>query len=87
MSKFDEAFCEPMSMSNGAHVVSGKYTREEAAGHFSDYIDYNVRPEALEKDRVIFGIPPDDIAEGDDIGECWYTCSNVEGSELVWTIG
>lgn len=87
MSKFDEAFSEPMSCSNGAYLISGEYTREEAAKAFSDYIDEEVSPEALERDRVRFGFPPESVEDGQDLGACWYTGASGKGSKEVWMIG
>jgi len=49
VSEFDEAFSEPMSFSNGSHVISGNYTREEAAKEFSDYFGEEVEPGSLEE--------------------------------------
>jgi len=87
MTKFDEAFSEPMSMSNNSYVLSGAFTREEAAKAFGEYIDYSVRPEALEQDRVRFGYPPEDVADGEDLGACWYTGASGKGSKEVWVLG
>jgi hypothetical protein len=87
ISKFDDAFSEPMSMSNDSYVLSGSFTREEAAKCFSDYIDYHVRPEALEVDRVRFGFPPANVADGEDLGACWYTGAKGKGTKEVWVLG
>ena len=87
MSKFDRDFSEPMSMSNGQYCLTGGYTREEAAKAFSDYVDEEVSPEALERDRVRFGFPPDSVEDGQDLGSCWYTGASGKGSKEVWIIG
>ena len=87
ISKFDETFSEPMCMSNGTYVISGSFTREEAAKAFSDYVDEEVNPEALDKGRVRFGFPPDDVEDGQDLGACWYTGASGKGSKVVWVLG
>jgi len=86
MSKFDEYFREPQYFSNGAYVLSGAITRNQAAELLAEYVDEEVNPESLESSRVRFGFPPDSV-EGWQDGACWYTGATGKGSKPVWVYG
>lgn len=87
MSKFKEAFSEPMSFSNGAYVVSGFIDKKLAREMISIEVDYGVNLEQIESGFVKFGFAPESIMElaGEN---CWYQCGeDKKGAQPVWIYG
>lgn len=89
MSKFDDQFSEPNYFSNGAYVISGKMSREDAAEMISEVllsdedIEEPIDPSSLKADRIRYGFAPSDVE--DMTGEaCWYTGARGRGSMPVW---
>ncbi len=86
--KFKEYFSEPQYFSDGTYVVSGEFSREEAAKLFADELGDEVLPEDLKEDRVRFGYPPEFVVDCDSLdGAIWYTGAAGIGSKPVWVIG
>ena len=84
MSKFEDAFSEPMHFSDGSYVISGKITIEEAAEEFSHYIGEEVAIEFIRPDRVRYGFAPEWVEDIDAGEACWYTGATGKGSQPVW---
>ena len=89
MSKFETAFSEPMTFSDCTYVLSGSYSKEEAAEVFSNYLGEDIKSESLEGDRVRFGFPPAAIAARGSLPKsCWYSgAGNGKGTKPVWVWG
>lgn len=88
MAKFNEFFKSPVGFSNCTTVLSGNYSREEAAEIFSEYFDEEVTPDMLDEDRVRYGFPPEHIEDREELAEgCWYTgAGNGKGTKPVWVV-
>lgn len=85
---FEEYFSEPNYFSDGTYVIDGSYSAEYAAKAFSEEIGEEISPEALEKDLVRFGFPPEFVEERESLGACWYTgAKKGKGSKPVWVLG
>jgi len=85
MGKFENIFDEPVSFSGKTYALSGEYSAEEAARIFSDYTGEYVRPNQLNKERVRFGFPPEDVEDRDELGSCWYTgAGSGKGTKPIW---
>ena len=88
MGKFEEVFSEPMSFSDGTYVISGEYSKEDAAEYMSEHLGEAIAPESLTGDRVRFGFPPEYVAEREELGACWFTgAGNGKGTKPVWVWG
>jgi len=88
MGKFEDRFNEPMQFSDNTLVLSGEYSREDAADIISNYIGEKVTPEQLENERVRFGFPPDFVEDSEELGACWYTgAGSGKGTKPVWVCG
>jgi hypothetical protein len=84
--KFDDYFAEPQYFTHGSYVVSGEYSREDAARLIAEETGEDVAPEDLKEDRVRFGFPPEDVIDCDPAdGPIWYTGAYGHGSKAVWT--
>ncbi len=85
--KFAEYFNGPQYFSHGAYVISGEYSREDAALLFSAETGATVAPDELTADRVRFGFPPESVAGYDSFdGAIWYTGASGKGSKPVWAL-
>jgi len=84
--KFDEYFSEPKYFSDESYVVSGGYTREEAASLIGKEAGVEVAPGQLKENRVRFGFPPDDVEDREKYDPVWYTGAAGRGSKLVWVL-
>mgnify|MGYP000511550447 CR=1 FL=1 len=85
MGKFEEVFEEPVYFSNGAYILNGNYSPEEAAIRFSDYIDEDIKPHMLHRDVVRYGFPPENVEDREAFCSCWYTgAKGGRGSKQVW---
>lgn len=88
MGKFEEQFNEPMTFSDGTYVISGEYSRKDAAEYISEYFGEEISPESLAEERVRFGFPPDSVEDREGMGACWYTgAGNKKGTKPVWVCG
>ena len=86
MSKFSEFFCEVQTFSDGSYVLSGSFSRIEAAEMFSKYFGEDIEPKSIETDRVRFGFAPDNV---EDMGgkPCWYTGAGTgRGTKAIWKV-
>jgi len=88
MAKFEDTFNEPIGFSDGSYVISGHYSVDEAAKMFSEDLGDDIKPDALRKDVVRFGFPPEFVEDGNELGACWYTgAKKGKGSKPVWVLG
>jgi hypothetical protein len=86
--KFEEYFKEPQFFTDDTYVVSGSYSREDAAVLLAETADEPVLPEHLREDRARFGFPPEHIVDCDAAdGAIWYTGASGVGSKPVWVLG
>lgn len=87
--KFDEYFAEPRHFTNDTYVVSGEYSREDAATLMAEAADEpDVTPDDLREDRVRFGFPSEDVMDCYHAdGPIWYTGAGGRGSKPVWVLG
>lgn len=88
MGKFEEQFSEPNTFTDGTYIISGEFSREDAAEYISEWFGEDIRPEALRAERVRFGYPPESVEDREGLGACWFTgAGNGKGTKPVWVCG
>lgn len=85
MGKFKDYFAEPVYFTGEMYVIDGELDVENVIEIFSYHFDEEFSADDLRRDFVRFGYPPEDVAEREELGACWYTgAKKGKGAMPVW---
>lgn len=86
--KFEEAFNEPVTFSDGSIVIDGGIDKIIAVESFSHYFGVDIPQHIVTSNRVRFGFPPETVEDMETGVSCWYSgAGEGKGTKPIWVLG